>query len=418
MTVSVEQAEEVLQEVYGEKGVFDVTYKKRPLLGTLTKIRTNGSEFVYTVRYHHAQNRSRTDTTALAKDRNPGNAKFKVEISKESGADFDAQSIDEVTLEQTSGDKGAFVDLMTEATDGMNNNLSDNAYADLFRDEGAAIGQIRAGSTITGTTITLRNRSDITRVERGQRLVFSLTNGTGVLLPGFVTVDKVNRQTGVITILEDLDATIAGITDACFIFPTGDYGRGRFGLEAWIPFDNSGLGTVFNNVIRDRDEQRLAGSRVTGSGDPISDVVRRVCTAISDNGGTADYCALSPFNFNKLVSELDAKTVYVKEPDQSSNTSKGTVAYSAIDIHTPAGKVTCMTEPKCPDVRTWCGDKSTMTLRHLFKSLVDMTDDDGNLLAREGSKFAFDLRAKCVFQPVIKEPRSWGVGSLTAPTAN
>ena len=119
----------------------------------------------------------------------------------------------------------------------------------------------------------MKNTEDVTNFEVGMEIVFSTADGGGSVKSGSVTVNGVDRDTGILTV--DAQTAIDGGTGSAsddFIFVEGDYDLKIKGLQAWLP-NTTPSSSPFFGVDRTADATRLGGIRYDGSSQPIEEAL-------------------------------------------------------------------------------------------------------------------------------------------------
>lgn len=390
----------VLKEYYGDKGVPSAVYKETPAFGSIKKKKITGEYIAWPVQYGRAANRSRTGTTALTRPNAPAFVRFNVPTVE----DYDSISVSKKALAECK-DEGAFLDLLTNAIESVAGNLGQNHELDLFNHRGAAIGVV--DDIPTATTLTLTIASDINRFEKGMEVRMASTNGlTGSLSVGSATVTAVDRDTSTLT--TDGSGWVAQIADAAagfYIFPDGDFGVGRAGLADWCPDSTSGLGTAFYNATRSPDPSRLAGHRVSGANLSISQAVRNLCAKAGNNGKSFNKGYISVNQMNNLVTELDNKVSYIKEP----SSPDAEVGWDAVKIIGGSSSIRFVASHGCPDDHIYLFDDQVLECIHSQNSPVEIEDMDGNVVSRLATDFGFDVRGQSFSNFRVVEPSKMGV---------
>jgi hypothetical protein len=396
------EAEVIAKEIYGNDGVGNCAYEDNPWFGMMEKKRFRGKFFDFPVKHSYTSNGSRTGSTALAKANGDYPA---VEFNVPTVADFDAISIEKKALNEIR-DEGAFVELMKDAIDGLIKSLSNTAGSDAFGHRGAAIGQV--ASIPTATTLQLTNPSDVVHFEINMEIASSEANGlSGALQAGTATVTAIDRDNGILT----TDgggwvAQIATLDADDFLFRSGDFGLGRAGLADWVPDVTTGLSTAFYAATRSVDAVRLAGSRLTGGSLTPTQAIRQLAAQMGREGGNPDLVLVSHLTFNDIVSELHNKMEYVRT---GSSGMDATVGFDGITIVAGRGKMTVHSDRSCPDDHLYLVKKDTWKCIHSQSAPVKIDDEDGNILSRESSSFAYDVRGASFLNFVCKAPVHQGV---------
>lgn len=410
---AITAANEILKVDYGPDGIANTAYEENPGFGMLKKHHFTGKTYTFPVQYGYASNRSRTAATALNK---PNTTNY-VEFDVPTVADYDAKDIQKKILAEADG-PNTFVSLLRNVSDSVIQALANNAGADFFGNRGAAIGQISAGSTVGTPTITLNNPSDITKFSAGQILAVSINDGlSGALRAGTVTVLSVDRAAGTVTATGNWTAGIAAVsatsntTFGDYIFPAGDFGIGRAGLADWCPDTTANLGTAFYGATRSVDSSRLAGSRLSVSGLPISQGIRQVAALQGREEGKPDTCFLSWTVYNDLVTERDLKVMEkVRGAASPGKGEETTVGFSGIKIAGARGTIDIFPDRSCNDTHFYLCRIADGLCIHSQDAPIKIDDEDGNILARNFTDFTYDIRGAAFLNFSWANPVNLAVG--------
>ena len=145
-------------------------------------------------------------------------------------ADYSLASIANETIEASKGNANAFMEAATVEIDGAIESATRSLAIACFGDGSGAIGQVLA-TTSSVATFTLKQIDDVTNFEVGMQLKLNATKtGSSGTLSTAVTVDGINRDTGVITL-----SASASLTADHFIYQEGDYDAKIKGLNALHP---------------------------------------------------------------------------------------------------------------------------------------------------------------------------------------
>lgn len=212
-------------------------------------------------------------------------------------------SIQSEVVEASKGNAAAFMEAMTTELDGALHTASRRLAISLYRSGSGSIGQV--ASSVTGTTLTLKNPEDVTNFERGQELVFSTADGGGSVKSGKVTINGIDRDSGVLTVdaLSAIDGG-TGVAANDYIFIEGDYDLKLKGLLAWLPSSAPSSGDNFFSVNRSHDATRLSGVRFDGSAMPIEEALISAASRVAREGGKPDHVFMSYSKFADLEKAL------------------------------------------------------------------------------------------------------------------
>jgi hypothetical protein len=390
-------ADPILKEFYASGAFHSSAYEKNPGMGIAKKVKITGRNYDFGVKYGQAPNRSRTAATALGKTNTLNAVQFQVRTA----TSYDAKDLDQQAMAEVA-DEGAFVDLLTSTMDDLAKSMGNGLGEDLFLNHGASIGVV---GTVVTTLLTLANPSHITRFYVNQSISSASTDGTsGALDAGSVVVTATDRDAGTLTAGANWTAGIAAIAAGRFLFTTGDFGLGRFGLPSWIPDVTTGLGTAFNNVTRSVDATRLAGSRQTVStGTDIVSALRSLLARLGREEASVDTAFCSFEMLADLETQIEQKVVVDVK-------AKGVdMGFEAIRIVTGGRRVDFTPDRSCGDDRIYVGARDTLELIYSQDDPIVVDDLDGEVLSRNATSFSYDIRASSYSNYVIREPRTWGV---------
>lgn len=396
------EAEAILKEIYADGGVGNAAYKKNPWFGMMEKKKIVGKHYDFAVKYGYTSNGSRTGATALAK----ANGEYPaVEFNVTTADDFDAVSISKKAINEVA-DEGALVDLLKDTVDGLIQSLSNTAGSDAFGHRGAAIGVVE--SLPTATTLKLTNPSDVVHFEKDQEIASSEDDGlSGALQAGTATITAVDRDNGILTTDGGgWAAQIATLNAGDFLFRSGDFGNGRAGLADWVPDSTTGLSTAFYAAVRSVDATRLAGHRLTGGALSPTQAIRQLAAKMGREGGSSDTVLVSHMTMNDIHDELHNKLEYVRT---GSSGMDATVGFEGVKVAAGDSSMTVFADRSCPDNRIYLAKKDTWKCIHSQSAPIKIDDEDGNMLAREASSFAYDVRGCSFLNFACRSPVDQGV---------
>lgn len=207
---------------------------------------------------------------------------------------YEVAILDNETIEASASDKTSFARVLDEVDRKMQA-AANRVESRLHRGRGGWIGRIAVGTDITNAyVITLDDKADAFNFYKGQKLVFSDTDGTSgaIRAGGAKTVASVQREAGTVTLVEDID-TITSVAVGDYIFTEGDFGEGIMSFYDWVPLDRSVLGSSFFGVTRSDDPDRLGGLYYDGTGEPYLETLTRVLGMLGNHmgGGGQEFVA-------------------------------------------------------------------------------------------------------------------------------
>jgi hypothetical protein len=358
--LDIPAAEKELQIAYRERAVV-IAYEERPFFGEIEK-KTNfkGKHYEFTPRYEHGGGRSVSYAEAEAAETPVDWEAFKVPRVSE----YYTGSISGEALEATEGGDLAAEDALEAQFDGSANNAAESISSALFRDGTGVIGQIKAGSAINSTVVTLSTKYDIRQFYKGQRL--QAANPTGPALrvggAGFVTVAKINFQKAQLTLTAALNAGITDIVVGDFLLNKGDFNGKMKGLMAWCPEDVADADS-FLGVNRSVWRERLAGSFIDGGGANKEEIVEEVIAVASSIESKPDRAYLHPDDLKDFKIQAGNRIKY----DMAKATAFGmpTISFEGIQIQFNSRILKMLPDPTCPRGRGFFVRLSSMHLRTL-----------------------------------------------------
>lgn len=389
-----------LKEYYSDEAVKDLSYEDNPFYAMVPKLTSlTGDLYVQPVQYGTSVGgRSMTFADALAgKDTNKY-VKFQIDTVE----DYAMISIGRKVMKQSANDRGAFFEARTREIDGMIKSLVRSLSTKLYRNSGGAIGQVNSSGGASAT-ITLLEPEDICNFEVGMVLEASaddMADSGDALLVGSATVTGIDRDAGTLTTAGGNWSTqITGLTASTFLFAKGDASNSVSGLLAWIPETAPGGSDSFHGVNRSVDVSRLAGARVSASGDPVAEALRKGASRLGREGAFPNAVFMSHQKFRDLILELGNKVEY------ATTSVTANVGFTGVKIVGSKTPITVYADHNCPD-------KYAMMLAMDSWKLVsigptpDLQDDDGLRMLREGSSDGFEVRASYYANLVCSDPRA------------
>jgi hypothetical protein len=215
--------------------------------------------------------------------------------------------------------------------------------------------------------------------------VFSTADGGGSVKAGSVTVNGIDRDSGVITVdaLTAIAATVGAATND-YVFQQGDYDARLSGLRAWVP-DSAPASTAFFGVDRTADVTRLGGIRFDGSAMPIEEALIGAASRVAREGGKPGHCFMNYSKFADLEKALGSKVQYV---DVKANAEIG---FRGIQINGPRGPIKVIPDQNCPSKRAFMLQMDVWKLYTLGKA-PRILDADGMKMLREAASDSVEIR--------------------------
>ena len=384
-----------LKQHYTSDMIENMVYKDNPLLALMPKYENFGGENLkLPIKYGIPQGRSATFVTAQSNKTNTQLKAFLLTRDR----DYSLASIDNETIEASKGNANAFMEAATTEIDGAIEAATRSLAVAMYRNGSGSIGQaVSTGGPFTGTSLQLQEIESITNFEVGMELVFSTANGGGSVKSGSVTVNGVDRDSGVLTVdaMSAIDGG-TGVASSDFIFVEGDYDAKIKGLTAWIP-NSAPTSSPFFGVDRTADVTRLGGIRYDGSSEPIEEALISAASRVAREGGKPDYCFMSYSKFADLEKALGSKVQYI---DAHANAEIG---FRGMMIHGPRGPIKVIPDQNCPNDRAFMLSMNYWKLYSLGKC-PKILDSDGLKFLRESSADAVEVRVGYYAQMGCRAP--------------
>lgn len=384
-----------LKTIYTDQAVQNMVYKNNPFMAMVPKYEQFlGRNLQIPLIYGNPQGRSHSFARAQARGAvTSSNLKafFLTRVN-----DYSLATIDNETLLSSKGDAGAFLEAATVEINGAINSLTRSAAIAQYKTGYGDIGNIKTGTSVAGTTITLAVAQDITNFEVDMELdVYTGvtgavkaygTSGNGLIVTG------VNRSTGVLTFAYNVnDATngIPTIAAGDYIAVRGDHNGAVLtklaGLEAWLPASAPTTGDSFFGVDRSSDVTRLAGQRQNSVGQPVEEALIDGAALVAREGGSLTHYLMGYEKYSELEKALGSKVQYI---DMKVNPE---VAFRGIMINGPKGPIKVVADQNCPANRIF-GVQMDTWRHNSLGAAVRVIDTDGLQMLRQSSQDGVEVR--------------------------
>jgi hypothetical protein len=323
-----------LKELYVDNTDYmrDTVYAENPFFALVPKNQDPdglaGKYIPVPIQYANASGRSHTFTNAQG-NQNPNQySSFFVYVIQ----DYQLVTITNLLIEQTKSNAGAFVDEMKREMDGGIRNITNNIAFELFG-SGTATRGITTGAlvNVSGSTytLTLANPDTVVNFEVNMFLCGSATDGGALVgTPDVAQVTKVNRKTGVLTVLETTGAPHTNWATGTYLTVQGDLpaaggsGSGPLGstgsylaltgLAGWVPSTDPASNDSFWGVNRSVDPSRLGGLRYDATSFSIEEGMTNALAFANREGARPDLAIMDFTSYAALVNSLGAKVQYVE----------------------------------------------------------------------------------------------------------
>jgi len=382
-----------LKQHYTSDRVENMVYADNPLLALMPKYEQfGGDNLKLPVKHGIPQGRSANFATAQSNKTNTQLKAFLLTRDR----DYSLASIDNETIEASKGNANAFIEAATTEIDGAIESATRSIAIAMYGSGSGSIGQV--ASSATGTSMQLKNVEDVTNFEVGMELVVSVADGGGAVKSGTVTVNGVDRDSGLVTVdsMTAIDGGTGVVADD-YVFVEGDYDSKIKGLRAWLPDTAPSVSDNFFGVNRSADATRLGGIRFDGSSMPIEEALISAAARVAREGGKPDYCFMSYAKFADLEKALGSKVQYIDAH------ASAEIGFRGILIHGPRGSIKVIADQNCPDDRAFMLSMSFWKLYSLGKC-PKILDSDGLKFLRESSADAVEVRVGYYAQMGCRAP--------------
>lgn len=401
-TWSVATYEEVYKERY-PKGVSTYLAQKSDEIAWFPAETTHGGRPWKIVYRTNAVRGASTIETALA-DRSAADYD---EVEIDYAEEHVVVSVSMKAARRTANDGHSIVRGIEDAVNAMLEELVLTLEHKLFGNGGGARGQIATGG-ISGSDITVADSSTMYLFARNMKIELSSDDGTTApgagVRAGELTIQSVDPSPGnpVLTFTTTVAAGIPGATAGDFIFRKGDYDAGAQriiqGLRAWSPASTAGLSTAFFGMDRSLDVGALAGTRVVGNGQHITDTMREAAAVNYNNRGRADTIWLNPLKMAEVDQAYAAKEWVTMDTDYAGVKIKGLM------VTTQKGPIMFMQTPAMPEAEAVMCRRDAFTLGSIGE-VPHVVDDDGQTWRVEALQDAIQQRQRCYPNLGCKNPK-------------
>lgn len=395
MSLNLTTFDAALKTIYTDQAVQNLVYKNNPILAMMPKYtQFTGRNRQVPLIYGNPQGRSASFTRAQARGQTSSSKLKDFLLTRVS--DYSVATIQNEVLLASQGDAGAFLEAATVEINGAINSLTRSQAIAMFKSGNGEIGQIKAGSSVSGLTLTLASAADITNFEVDMELevAASLTGASRAFgSSGFgLVVTGVDRSAGVLTFAYNVNDAANGIPTIAagdYIFVRGDHAASTLtkiaGLEAWLPVAAPTAGDNFFGVDRSSDVTRLAGQRQNSVGQPIEEALIDGASLVAREGGQLSHYVMGYGKYSELEKALGSKVQYI---DMKVNAE---IAFRGIQINGPKGPIKVVADQNCPQNRIFGLQMDTWTLATLGAN-VRVIDTDGLQMLRQSASDGVEVR--------------------------
>lgn len=374
-TLDLTSFQPALKTIYDDKKINELTYQDNPWLALVPKMeKFFGENYKRPIVIANPQARSATFATASSQVAGASTKSKAFLLTR--AKDYSLFQIDNETLKASESDAGAFLRAATVEIDGAMRSITRSLAIAMFGSGSGSIGQV-ANSSFATPDLTLTNPDDVTNFEVGMVLQVSATDGAGAgVRAGTLTVNAINRSSGVVTMSGNLSAGIAAIAQNDFIVQQGDYDLKLKGLKAWVPYGGPSASAFFG-VDRTADSSRLGGQYQDGTAKPIEEALIDLAVRISREGGRPDHCFMNHADYANLEKALGSKVQYVNVDSGMPN-----IGFRGLLIQGPKGPIKVVPDQNCPSKFAYMLQLDTWELASLGKA-PQLFDTDGLEMLRK-----------------------------------
>ena len=406
----------LLKFYYDDGSLVNETYFDNPLWALMTKrqavANVTGRSFIHPVVYATSQGRRVNFAAAQSAGQKTG--ELSVDFTVPRFNNYQDASIATETVLSTRDDRGAFTRAVTLVTDNCLRNLGLDQAIAMYSDGSGVRGNISATTTIASSTLQLSVADNALYFEVGMELDFATSATATVKAYGsaghgcyIIGVDRIAGTLSIGTTPNPATASACNISDATngiptaaqgdFVFVRGDQGLKMTGIQAWIPYDTSGLGSAFLGVTRSTDVVRLAGNRLDGSQLSVEDCLIQAATNVkkqSSMGVTHFFMGYS--KYAQLLKSQSAKVVIEEQVNPD-------VSFEGVELLTSSGRVAVIPDRNCPPDRIFGLNLGTWDYIHLGDP-VQVFNYDGNTWLRQPSDDGMEIRFFSLGNLVCRQP--------------
>lgn len=383
----------IYKRVYSDDAVGDLAMRDHPLFMEIArKGGFTGTAFFYGIRYGNPQGISGTFADAQSgAESSKGKQLQASRKPKFAVITMNGEAI------AAAADRGAFLDLVRQETDGKIEEMGDNLAFDLYRD-GTGVRGRRA--SLSGNIVTLTVADDARNFKEGMTVIAD-NNATGASPgAGSTKVSAVDEDAGTVTLVSA--AALTGFADNDYLFRKGDPGTCMEGLATCTPLTAPASGDSFRGIDRSNDPRRLAGIRINDTATTIEENIGLAAVKVSQIGKRQDRHYVNPINFWQVARRLNAKVEY----DDAGG--EGNYGFQYLMVHTPAGTVKMVSDPDAPTNFGYGCKSSEHYLKHL-RGLPHVVQDDGMASLRQTSDDGIEARARAWVNYIQITPGSFSV---------
>jgi hypothetical protein len=302
-------------------------------------------------------------------------------------------------------DMGSFLDATKAELDSVMRTMS-RRFAIYAHGAGySELGQIKAGSSVTSTTIVVR-RGDRRKFRKGMSIRVSQT-----------LTSVVRTGTGRITnIASDGTLTLTGVDPSAQSWAAGDFifsesvstanPKARVtitGLAAYNPATEPTTTTTLHGLDISTD-WRLNGMRFDAStATDVLDGLSKLMIEMDAEGEPPTHAIANTEDWSKVVALLPDQTVY------KTGVGEGTVGFETVKVRCPGGVVELISDPTAEVGQIRCFNKAHLFWAYNGDSIINIINEDGNTWRKVAGEDAFSVQLRALLALCCDKPNSLGV---------
>jgi hypothetical protein len=305
---------------------------------------------------------------------------------------YGVKFLDGEMIDRTIGDDMAYGKIVDHEMRALVQTWNEALSASLWSRAGGSVCQFTSASvTITNAYFTPAITSDSQLFEIGRQYEFATDDGTatspaGVLDGGATLTCTGVDSAGKVTFGAAIN-TIAGMTNACYIFPAGSYGKSGTGVPGFIPITAPSSSESFLGV--DRSEHwRLGGLRYAPGVGLKTDILRDALAYAGVRGCKPTRIYMNDVDCADVAGELGSYTTIPV------GTQDVTIGHKGIAFMAGGKSVALVAESWVPKGYCWALTPETWKLTWTKRGEVPrLIDDDGvKKFLRAPTADAFEAR--------------------------
>lgn len=303
-------------------------------------------------------------------------------------------------------DMGSFLDATKAEMDSVMRTMS-RRFAIFAHGAGyGELGKIKAGSSVTSTTIVVR-KGDRRKFRKGMSIRVSGTSLTTVVRSG----------TGRITnIASDGTLTLTGVDPSASSWAAGDFifhesvstanpkvRTTITGLAAYNPETEPSSPTTLHGLDIGSD-WRLGGMRVNAA--DYSDVLeglKALMVEMDAEGEVPTHAICNTEDWVKVVALLPDQTVY------KTSVGEGSVGFDTVKVRCPSGTVELVSDPTAEVGAIRCFNKQHLFWAYNGDAIINIINEDGNTWRKVAGEDAFSVQLRAILALCCDKPNSLGV---------